>query len=275
MTRTSHWVVLAGAAFYLLVGTILWAEAPAVPARPTAPTAAPEEIPLTDEEFQLPLDDKTAAEVDRLIPLLNSPAYAEREAATEKLTEVGAPAFAKLRKAYADSDDLELKLRIERVVRTGYLDRYVFDKYGFLGVQLQMVDPARMQKGGKPVPTENALQIGRVIADTGASKAGLQAEDIVVALNGAALVGSGQDAVNRFSSTIRTFRPGTPVRLNILRNGLPIVIDAVVGRCPEESARARTVGFWQEYGKACDRFDEWWLKFFAPSPATTIDVADK
>lgn len=231
--------------------------------QPEEPTPTPE-APLTDEEFRLPLDDQTAAEVDRLISQLNAPKHADREKASQRLVEIGAPAFAKLRDAYAQSDDLEAKLRIESAVRTSYLNRYVFDKYGFLGVQLQAVDP-KVQKGGKPVPMENSLQIGRVIADTGASRAGLQAEDIVLAMNGAPVVGSGQDAVARFSATIRTYPPGTKIRLNIERNGNPMVIDAVVGRCPEESARARTVGFWQEYGKVSERFHEWWTKYFAPS----------
>ena len=37
----------------------------------------------------------------------------EREAASTRLTEVGAPAFAKLRLAYRQTDDIEVRLRIE------------------------------------------------------------------------------------------------------------------------------------------------------------------
>jgi C-terminal processing protease CtpA/Prc len=251
-----HFLVLA-------LGSITVAQQAQKPNEPPAQA----DPPLTDEELHLPLDPQTAAEVDRLIPLLNSPTFSERERATEALAAIGARAFAKLRDAYAQTDDLEVRLRIEQTVRSGYLNRHVFDKYGFLGVQLQPVDTAKQRPGKQPPPAatvENALQINRVIADTAASRAGLQAEDIVYSLNGVPVVGGGQDAVNRFSANIRTYPPGAKITLDVERSGKRMMIDAVIGRCPEESARARTVGFWPEYGKACARFGEWWNEYFVP-----------
>lgn len=257
----------------LMLGPIALAQQPPDPNEPQSPP----ELPLTDEEFHLPLDPQTATEVDRLIPLLNAPGFSEREKASEALLTIGAPAVAKLRDAYAQTDNLETRLRIEQTVRSAYLNRYVFDKYGFLGVQLQTVNRAKQRAGGQPVPAaavENALQIGRVIADTAASRAGLQAEDIVYSLNGVPVAGGGQEAVNKFSTNIRTYPPGAKIKLDIERNGTRMLIDAVIGRCPEDSARARSVGFWPEYGKACARFDEWWNKFFAPGSQPFADAKD-
>lgn len=262
---------------YLLLLTLSTLAPAQQPPDPNEPQSPPE-LPLTDEEFHLPLDQETTAEVDRLIPLLNAPAFSEREKATEALLAIGAPAIAKLRDAYAQSDDLEARLRIEETVRSAYLNRHVFDKYGFLGVQLQQVNTAKQKVGGQPPPpaarVENALQIGRVITDTAASRAGIQAEDIVYSLNGVPVVGGGQDAVTRFSTNIRTFPPGAKIKLDIERNGTRMLIEAVIGRCPEESARARSVGFWPEYGKACARFEEWWNKFFVPGSQPSTEAKD-
>lgn len=252
----------------LTLGSIAFSQQVPDPNDPSSPP----ELPLNDEEFHLPLDPQAAAEVDRLIPLLNSPAFSEREKATEGLLTIGAPAVAKLRDAYAGTDDLETRLRIEQTVRSAYLNRHVFDKYGFLGVQLQQVDTARPRAGKPPAPAatvENALQIGRVIADTAASRAGLQAEDIIYSLNGNQVVGGGPEAVAKFSANIRTYPPGTKVRLDVERNGTRMMIDAVIGRCPEDSVRAGSVGFSREYWKACARFEEWWNKYFIPVSAAS------
>lgn len=247
----------------------LAAYAPSFAQQPPPPAAPKAQEPgtLTDDEFRLPLDPPTAADVDRLIPLLNAPGYKDREKATQDLLQIGAPAFAKLRDAYAASADLEVQLRIEQTVRTAYLNRYIFDKYGFLGVSLAPVQ-TKVHQGPKAVEVENTVQIRQVIADTGASRAGLKAEDIVTALNGAPVAGTGQDAIARFSETIRTFAPGTKVRLKIEREGKPMAIDAVVGRCPEETARRGGVRFSGEYANVSARFEEWWYRFFLRTDLT-------
>lgn len=269
----------------ILAGWLLWPLGLAAQIAPD-PSGPEVEKPLTDEEFHLPLDANAAAEVDLLIPQLNSPQSSEREKATERLVELGAATFSKLRSAYAQSDDLEVQLRISQVVRTAYLNRHVFDKYGFLGVQLQSLDAAAARKQNQnpnrpmipppapPQSTENALQIGRVIADTAAARAGLQAEDVVYSLNGIPVVGAGNEAVNKFSANIRTFPPGAKITLDIERNGVRMKVDAVIGRCPEESARARSVGFWPEYGKVCARFEEWWKKYFLSQAAASTESSD-
>ncbi len=241
---------------WLGLGGAAWSQVP-------QPHAADQELgPLTDEEFRLPLDSKTADDVERLIPLLNSPTFKQREEATKALTEVGAPAFAKLREAYNASEDLEIRLRIETVVRAAYLNRYVFDRNGFLGVQLGSID-APNQKGQRRTQAENGVRIDKVLSDTAAHRAGLQAEDVVTAVNGAPLMGNGQDVVQRFRASIPQFTPGTKIRLAVLRGEKTLTIDAVIGRSQEGSVR--NTPFAPLYYEVEQRFPEWWYKYFAPS----------
>jgi len=232
-------------------------------ARPQEAEPAPKQA-AGDEEFRLPLDAKAAAEVDRLVPLLGAPDYKQREDATRNLIDIGAPAFAKLSEAYRKhADDLEIQLRIEAVVRAAYLNRHVFDRHGFLGVQLGALD--RDQRGGqprRPLP-ENGVRIDKVIPDTAAHRAGLQPDDIVIAADGKPLSGNSQDAVARFRASIPQFTPGTKLRLTVLRGEKTMILDAVIGRLQEKNAPTTMVA--EQYYDVANRYSEWWEKFFAPS----------
>jgi len=217
--------------------------------------------PLNDDEFRLSLDAEEAANVDRLVPLLSSPDYKQRETATNSLIEIGAPAFARLRSAYEQTDDLEMRLRVEQVVRTAYLNRYVFDRNGFLGVQLDALE--QIQAKGRPqTKVDNGVVIRRVIPDSAASRAGLRQDDIIVALNGVPLTGRGTDEVTRFRESIPTFSPGTKIRLGIVRGNERQDTDVTIGRCPEDTARAGTVRFSPLYHQVNERFEIWWFKYF-------------
>ena len=62
----------------------------------------------------------TETEADRIIRLigqLGDDAYAKREAASRELEAIGEPALAALRKAAAASDDIEIRVRAEKIAR--------------------------------------------------------------------------------------------------------------------------------------------------------------
>jgi hypothetical protein len=225
---------------------------PAVPAPPPLG-------PLNDDEFRLSMEIAEAANVDRLIPLLGSPDYKQREAATTSLIDIGAPAFAKLRTAYEQTDDLEMRLRVEQVVRTAYLNRYVFDRNGFLGISLAPYEP-RDTKGPRRAEIETGVRVTQVIPNTGASKAGLRAEDVIVAMNGVPVAGTGRESTDRFSDSIRQNPPGTKVRLTVVREMNTLTLDAIIGRCPEDNVRK--VRFAGLYDQVSERFETWWFKYF-------------
>jgi len=226
---------------------------PAVPAPPPLG-------PLNDDEFRLPLESTEAADVDRLIPLLASPDYKQRETATASLIDIGAPAFAKLRTAYEQTDDLEMRLRIEQVVRTAYLNRYVFDRNGFLGISLAPYEPRDARGVRRRTNIESGVRVTQVIPHTGAAKAGLRAEDVIVAMNGVPLAGTGRESTDKFSDAIRQNPPGTKVSLTVVREMNTLTLDAIIGRCPEDNVRK--VRFAGLYDQVSERFETWWFKYF-------------
>ncbi len=250
-------IILLGLGFVPRLG---WAQP--FPGEPAPPSLGP----VTDDEFRLPLDDATAAGVDQSISLLGSPDYKNREAATTSLIEIGAPAFAKLREAYRQTEELEVRLRIEQVVRTAYLNHYVFDHNGFLGVQLDPLDQNNPKGPRLPGP-ESGVKIRMVVTQSAAARAELKVGDIIMSMNGITLSGVGQDAVNRFRERIRTTKPGTKVRFEILREMKPKSVDVIMGRANEVSVR--TVMFAGVYLQVSERFETWWFKYFRPEASST------
>jgi len=232
-----------------------------------------ENDPITDDEFRLPIDPTAAASAERLIPKLGSPAYKEREAATDGLIEIGAPALAKLRAAYHTTDNLEVRLRIERIVRTAYLNHHVYDRSGFLGIKLQPYsanteDHPRLPKGAVGV------MVDEVIRGTAAERAGLGKDDVIYEIDGEPVRGEGMQVIETFSATIRNRGPGGKMTLSVLRGVQRLSIGVTIGRCPEEIARQGTVKTVSEnHYKAVARFPRWWEEYFLQSEKSPLGAS--
>ncbi|MHC4698202.1 MAG: PDZ domain-containing protein [Planctomycetota bacterium] len=233
----------------------------------TQPQPAPNQS-VTDAEFHLPLDDETAAEVDRLIPLLSSPEFTRREQATTRLTEIGAPAFARLRVAYHRSDDLEVLLRIERIVREGYMTRHVFARFGFLGIRRKRGpgpthgDDPRIREG------HTGIVIGTVLEDTAAARAGLQPDDVIIAADGSHFHGDAILAFQSFAKGIREGGAGARVSFTVLRSDDTKQIDAILGPAPREGIN-QVAGLEELYVAAGKRLEIWWYRHFRNPPTAS------
>ncbi len=251
----------------LLLGAAVAALTTAMPVRAQNQEDSPSEgliadEPITDEEFHLPVDPTAAASADELIPKLGSPLYKQREDATAGLIEIGAPTFQKLRSTYHDTDDLEVQLRIERIVRTAYLDYHVYNRSGFLGINLQPY-VASMEEHPRLPSGAVGVKVGRVIPGTAAERAGLKVDDVIFEVDGEPVRGEGMQVIETFSATIRARGPGGKMKLTILRGLQQIPVDVTIGRCPEEIARQGTVRTVSEnHYKASARFPRWWDEFF-------------
>lgn len=218
---------------------------------------------VTDEEFDLPIDPTAANSADDLIIKLGSPSFKEREEATAGLIEIGAPAFAKLRDSYHTTQNLEVLLRIENVVRTAYLNHHVYDRSGFLGINLQAYSASAEDKPRLP-PGTVGVKVGRIIPNTSAERAGMLADDIIFEVDGAPLAGEGAQVVENFSAMIRARGPGGKMNLNIMRDTQEIPMLITIGRCPPEIAKQGTVRAVSEnHFRATARFPKWWAKYFA------------
>ncbi len=110
---------------------------------------------------------------------------------------------------------------------------------GWLGVTIQDVT----DKIAKAMDLQdlNGALIGDVLKDSPAAKAGLQAGDIVVKLNGKEI-----DNSSTFRSSIASMQPGTDVKLSVLRDGKPMDITVKLGEMPSEGTLAALGGNYQQ-----------------------------
>ena len=96
--------------------------------------------PITDEEFRVELDAAQSAAVDDLIAKLGAPVFQDREQATAGLIDAGG----RLRQA-SQRLPLRRRSRNEAADRkhqcTAYLNFHVLDRYGFLGISMNVFDP--------------------------------------------------------------------------------------------------------------------------------------
>lgn len=227
-----------------------------------SPIEPTELAPSSGEEFDLAIDEDTAAQVDAYIAKLGSPRFVEREQASRGLVEIGAQAFKKLREAYRDTDDLEVRLRIAGATREGYFNRHVFDKNGFLGVTMAALGTRRPNQPTLPAGQAGIL-LSQVIRDSGASRAGLLKNDIVIAVNGEPIKSG---VIAGFAELIRTHRPGSQITLTVMRNNEIRDFTPILGRCPEKLAQQnRVMGVSDLYRTVHGQFDSWWDTHFMAS----------
>lgn len=227
---------------------------------------------VTDEEFDLPIDSTAASSADELIPKLGSPTFKEREEASAGLIEIGAPAFAKLRAAYHQTKNLEVLLRIENIVRIAYLNHHVYDRSGFLGINLQAYLAGADENARLPAGTVG-VRVGRVIENTAAERAGMLKDDVIFEVDGQPLTGDGVQVVENFSAMIRARGPGGRMNLTVLRGTEEIPMLVTIGRCPIDIAKQGTVRAVSEnHYRATARFPKWWAKYFAQDKDFALDT---
>jgi serine protease Do len=104
---------------------------------------------------------------------------------------------------------------------------------GYVGVSVSELTPDLAQAFGVPPDTKGAV-VQNVVQGGPASKAGVQAGDIVVAVNGKEVVSSA--ALTRAVSAVT---PGQRATITVLRNGKKQDLNVTVAKRPDEEALAR------------------------------------
>ncbi|UCC30302.1 MAG: PDZ domain-containing protein [Phycisphaerales bacterium] len=200
--------------------------------------AAPEPDAASDaelesgENLQAPDDEKLASEIATLILQLGSPHFAEREAATSHLIQIGPPAFAQLRIAYHGTEQLEARLRMEKIVYEAYINYHVYDRNAFLGIRQGRVpithdDDARILEG------HVGIQVVQVIEGTAAERVELEAEDVIIALDQEPISAVDVQVTQAFGELIRVRGPGAPVVLTVLRESDQFDVVVTLGSRPK------------------------------------------
>jgi serine protease Do len=114
---------------------------------------------------------------------------------------------------------------MEQILKTGKVTR------GFLGVSIQEVTPDLAKAFNLP-SVEGAL-VGDVTPDSPGAKAGLQKGDVITALNGQKIADY-HDLRLRISQTA----PGTPIKMDVYRNGQKQEMTATLSEFPEKAQTA-------------------------------------
>jgi len=101
---------------------------------------------------------------------------------------------------------------------------------GYLGVHIQDVTPELATAFG--LKQGGGVLIGDVSPDTPAARAGLKKGDVILQLNGETV-----NARNQLQVQIAQFAPGTPVKLQIWRNGATQNVSLTLGELPETAEK--------------------------------------
>lgn len=246
---------LAAVAAAALVCQVAPAQAP--------PTAPPDRSPPAslDEEFRLPADASVTAAVGTLIDRIGSPVFRDRAEAADRLVDVGAGALAQLRAAYRGTDRLEVRLRIEEIAGTIYLNHHVFDRNGFLGISQGRFP--KSHRDDERIPEGHlGISVGRIIPDTAAEAAGIQEEDVIIALDGLPIPAGNENPMLTFGETIRLRGPGAKLRLTILRGAEQLDLDAVLRARPRRHYGLGQGPSAQMLETHRSRFPVWWVRHF-------------
>ena len=132
---------------------------------------------------------------------------------------------------------------------------------GWIGVQIQPVTPSIADSLGMK-KAEGAL-VDEPQAGSPAAKAGIEAGDVITAVNGTPV----KDARD-LARKIGTMAPGTSVKLDVLRNGEAKTMTLTLGEMPnEQQAKADTETHEVRRRRAASRPERWRLRATWPAPA--------
>lgn len=248
----------------LFVGTLCTIGAGPVRAQNQAPPMdTGDEQTVSDEEFHLALDDPESSEVLSLINDLGSPEYPKREHASLRLLAIGAPAFSKMRTAYRQAEDLETRLRIEQIVRQGYLNYHVYLRNAFLGISQARVpvthaDDSRIAEG------HIGVRIAGVLPGTAAQQAGLHQQDVIIAVDGVPVKAGALEPMAAFGDSIRVRRPGARITLLVLRGDQTAEVQATLRPRPESYYNRAGDSVTRMLHQSIADFNIWWVTHFRP-----------
>ena len=118
---------------------------------------------------------------------------------------------------------------VEQIRSTGKVSR------GSLGVSVGAVSAEMVQGFG--LPDSRGALVNEVVAGSAAAKAGLEAGDVIRAVNGVAV-----DSASDLPPRIGLLAPGSKVELEVLREGRPRKVTATLGVLEEDAQRPASGG---------------------------------
>ena len=175
-----------------------------------------------------------ADDIRAVIGKLGADKFAEREAAQQQLLKLADTAHTNVLAAcvslYRQAQDPEVKTRLREIMET-VVDKYLFRApRGYLGVRLNRVNVrgGQLVVQGMIVPP-GGVWVSQVLDDGGAQKAGMQPNDVIIAVDGKPC-DSGPDG---FIEYVQTKRPGEKLTLSVVRDAATNAVTAVLGELPD------------------------------------------
>ncbi len=115
---------------------------------------------------------------------------------------------------------------MEQLISKGKVTR------GYLGVQIGEMTDEKMKE--LKLAKREGIVVEQVYPNTPASKAGLEAKDVITTVNG-----KPAQSVTQLQGLIAATEPGAKIRLDLLRQGKPKTVDVVVEELPGELPTAQ------------------------------------
>jgi len=168
-----------------------------------------------------------------------------------------------LHERYRNSEDPEVRSRCLAVLEELARDDYKDHGNGFMGIQMQ---DARADVPGQQKARPSVL-ITNVLPGMAAEKAGLMVGDLLLELNGKPIGDPPSDSIRQ---SIMGFKPGTKVKLKLMRDGNLMEVVVTLGRRPLAADNPLFERFPEQAEEAerrkWDAFRKQWLEDLEPEP---------
>ncbi len=123
--------------------------------------------------------------------------------------------------AIAEGLGFAIPVNTAQAVATQIIDKGYFSR-PFMGISYQAISPdlAAMYN----LPAKWGIYVTKVASDSPASKAGLQADDIITSIGGVKM-----DETHDYLNMLYTYKPGDTVSLGVVRGGKEMTLDITLG----------------------------------------------
>lgn len=136
--------------------------------------------------------------------------------------------------------------------------------YGWLGITVQDLNEDLIQHFG--LPDKNGVLVAKVLEDNPAKKAGMKEGDIIKSIDSIAI-----NNVRELLSVVGKFEVGRHVKVSILRDKRPLVLDVVIGERPQTAE----VEDQQEIGPEAGKWRGLAIENISPEIAKRFQIEEK